>query len=104
MTQKSIWKKILGVVGNLKGLIFFGVIYAFSCGYATIIENDFGRATANVRIYHAWWFELIQVLLLLILAVNIFNVKMWKPKKWTVFFLRTKNKHICTADDVMECR
>lgn len=45
------------------------LFFAGSIGYATFIENDFGRASAKALIYNTWWFELI----LLLLAINLFN-------------------------------
>ena len=45
------------------------LIFAFSIGYATFIENDFGRTSAKALIYNSWWFELI----LILLAYNLIN-------------------------------
>ena len=39
------------------------LLFAFSIGYATFIENDFGRTSAKALIYNTWWFEMILVLL-----------------------------------------
>ncbi len=76
-------KKIIDIFGDMKLVLLFGAIYAFACGYATIIENDFGRATANVNVYYAWWFELLQTLLIISMVVHAFKFKMFRLKKVT---------------------
>ena len=35
------------------------LVFAFSIGYATFIENDFGRSSAEALVFSAWWFEAI---------------------------------------------
>ena len=47
------------------------LLFAFSIGYATFIENDFGRTSAKAIIYNAWWFEMIFVLLTYALINNL---------------------------------
>ena len=42
------------------------LLFAFAIGYATFIENDFGRSSAKALIFSAWWFEVILGLLFLI--------------------------------------
>ena len=39
------------------------LLFAFAIGYATFIENDFGRASAISLVFSAWWFEAILILL-----------------------------------------
>lgn len=76
-------KKIIDVLGNFKITLLFGALYAFACGYATFIENDFGRATANVNVYYAWWFEVLQSLLIISMMINAYKFKMFRLKKIT---------------------
>ena len=57
------------------------LIFAFSCGVATFIENDFGTETAWAAIYNAKWFEVIQILLGINLAYNIVRFKLYKKDK-----------------------
>lgn len=78
-------KKILDILGNLKLTLFLAAIHAFASGYATFIENDFGRAVANVNVYYAWWFELVQTLIIISLVINVFKFKMLRKKKVTTF-------------------
>ena len=33
------------------------LLFAIVIGYATFIENDFGRATAKALIFNKWWFD-----------------------------------------------
>jgi len=53
--------------------------------YATFIENDFGAAFARATIYEATWFEIILVLLGINLTGRIFEKKLYKKEKLTIF-------------------
>ena len=55
--------------------------FAFSIGYATFIENDFGRTTAKALIYNAWWFEMILILLAYNLINNVIKYKLFRFEK-----------------------
>ena len=57
------------------------LIFAFAIGYATFIENDFGRATAKALIFSTWWFELILVLLAYSLLNNVLKFKLFRVEK-----------------------
>ena len=57
------------------------VLFAFSIGYATFIENDFGRSTAKSLIFSAWWFELILVMLALNLINNLIRFNLFRREK-----------------------
>ena len=54
---------------------------AFSIGYATFIENDFGSSTSKLLIYNVWWFELILILLTITLTINIFKQNLFRKRK-----------------------
>jgi cytochrome c-type biogenesis protein CcsB len=57
------------------------LLFAFSIGYATFIENDFGRTSAKALIYNAWWFEMILVLLTYNLINNVIKYKLFRLEK-----------------------
>ena len=57
------------------------LLFAFSIGYATFIENDFGRTSAKALIYNAWWFEMIFVLLTYVLINNLIKYKLFRIEK-----------------------
>ena len=57
------------------------VLFAFSIGYATFIENDFGRSTAKSLIFSAWWFELILIMLALNLINNLIRFNLFRREK-----------------------
>ncbi|MFK5937412.1 MAG: cytochrome c biogenesis protein CcsA [Sulfurimonas sp.] len=77
--------KILSIVGSMKTMAILMLIFAFSVGYATIVENDFGIMTAKAEIYNARWFEVMLGLLALNLALNIHKYKMYTLKKAPIF-------------------
>ena len=57
------------------------LLFAFSIGYATFIENDFGRTSAKALIYNAWWFEMILVLLTYSLINNVIKHRLFRIEK-----------------------
>ena len=74
-------KQLLSMKSAIILLVLFGIV----SGVATFIENDFGVETSWALVYTAWWFELIQVLLALILINNIIKYKMYKRDKLPSF-------------------
>ena len=82
-------KKILSFVGSMKTMVVLMLIFAFSIGYATIVENDYGTMTAKAEIYNALWFEGLLSLLALNLIYNVFRYKMYTIKKAPIFIFHT---------------
>ncbi len=62
-------------------MTFLILLFAFSIGYATFIENDFGRSSAKSLVFSAWWFEAILGLLFLILVNNIIKFNLFRLEK-----------------------
>lgn len=61
------------------------LIFAFSIGVATFIENDFGTTAAKALIYNAVWFDILLILLAANLIGNIIRFKMYRLKKIAIF-------------------
>jgi cytochrome c-type biogenesis protein CcsB len=78
-------KQVLSFLGSMKTMAVLMLIFAFSIGYATIIENDYGTMTAKAEIYNARWFEVLLGLLAFNLFLNIINYKMFTVKKAPIF-------------------
>jgi len=78
-------KKILSIIGSMKTMAILMLVFAFSIGYATIVENDFGTMTAKAEIYNAEWFEVLLGLLAINLIYNIVHMKMYTLKKAPIF-------------------
>jgi cytochrome c-type biogenesis protein CcsB len=78
-------KKLFSFIGSMKTMAVLMLVFAFTVGYATIIENDFGTMTAKAEIYNARWFEVLLGLLALNLVLNIYNYKMYTFKKAPIF-------------------
>ena len=77
--------KVLSIVSSMKTMAILMLIFAYSVGYATIVENDFGIMTAKAEIYNARWFEILLTLLAINLALNIHKYKMYTIKKAPIF-------------------
>ena len=57
------------------------LLFACSIGYATFIENDFGRTSAKALIFNTWWFEMILALLTYNLINNVIKYKLFRLEK-----------------------
>lgn len=68
-------------MSSMKTMAVLMLIFAFSIGYATIIENDFGTMTAKADIYNTRWFEVLLGLLAINLFMNIINFKMYRKER-----------------------
>ncbi len=78
-------KQLLDFLSSMKIMAVLMLIFAFSIGYATFVENDYGTMTAKADIYNARWFELLMLILTLNLILNIFRYKMFTKKKMPLF-------------------
>jgi cytochrome c-type biogenesis protein CcsB len=61
------------------------LLFAFSIGTATFIENDFGTTASKAVVYNAMWFNILLILLTINLIGRIIIGKMYQLKKITVF-------------------
>ena len=60
------------------------LLFAVVIGYATFIENDFGRDTAKALIFTKWWFELILFMLTVNLIYNLRRYNLFRKEKLAV--------------------
>ena len=51
--------RIIKFLSSMRLMSMLILLFAFSIGYATFIENDFGRTSAKALIFNTWWFEMI---------------------------------------------
>jgi len=78
-------KKLFEYIFSMHSAIILMLIFAFSIGIATFIENDYGTETAKALIYNARWFEFLLFLLAVNLIFNIIRYRMWRSGKRLVF-------------------
>ena len=74
-------KRIFQFISSMQFMTLLLLLFAIVIGYATFIENDFGRATAKALIFNKWWFELILLLLVVNLVTNLFRFKLFRIDK-----------------------
>ena len=79
--------KVIKFISSMQFMSLLILIFACSIGYATFIENDFGRSSAKALIYNTWWFELILILLVYNLMNNILRYKLFRLSKLPVLLL-----------------
>jgi len=65
----------------------FMLLFAFACAVGTFVENDYGTLAARSFVYNQTWFELIMVVLTIGSILNIIWFKMYKIKKFFIFFI-----------------
>lgn len=78
-------KKILSSIFSMEIMGLGLLLFAFSIGFATFVENKYGTIAARGVIYNAWWFELILTYAMLTMAYNVFRHKMYEPGRWGGF-------------------
>ncbi len=78
-------KKVYNLMFSMQSMGILILIFAFSIGAATFIENDFGTTAAKAIVYNAVWFDILLTLLAINLVGNIFRFKMYRLKKLPVF-------------------
>lgn len=61
------------------------VILAIALGTATFIENDFGAEVAKQKVYNTRWLELILLILTINLIGRVFQLKLYKLQKFSIF-------------------
>ena len=76
--------KLISLLYSTRLMAILFLVFAFSMGIATFIENDYGTETAKVLVYNAWWFEAIMALFAVNFFGNIFKYKLYKKEKWIV--------------------
>ena len=69
--------RLFNFLSSMKFAAILLFAFAFSIGYATFIENDFGTRAAKALIFNAWWLEAILILLCLSLILNMFKNNMF---------------------------
>ena len=78
-------KKFTNLLFSMQTMGILILIFAFSIGTATFIENDFGTTAAKAVVYNAVWFDILLGLLAINLIGNIIKFKMYRLKKLPVF-------------------
>ena len=73
--------KIIKFITSMQFMTSLILLFAFAIGYATFIENDFGRSTAKSLIFSAWWFEVVLALLVFNLVNNLIKFKLFRLEK-----------------------
>lgn len=63
---------------------FLLLLFAFSLGFATFVENAYGVEAARAMVYNSWWLELIMLLLAINMIANFIRYKMYKFQKLTM--------------------
>lgn len=66
---------------SMASAVILFLIFAIAAAAATIIESIYGTSVAWSIVYGSWWFALIQILLGINLAYNLFKYKLFSIKK-----------------------
>jgi len=82
-------KKLSNIFFSMQSMGVLILIFAFSIGTATFIENDFGSTAARAVVYNATWFDILLGLLAANLVANILRYHMYRRKKFTMFIFHS---------------
>ena len=77
-------KNITKYLFSLTTAGFLLLVFAFSLGFATFVENAYGVETARSWVYNSWWLELIMFILSINLIANFIRFKMYQFQKLTM--------------------
>jgi cytochrome c-type biogenesis protein CcsB len=77
-------KRLIQFIFSVKLATFLILVFAAVIGYATFIENDFGRVSAKALIYSKWWFELLLFILTCNLIYNLKRYNLFRKEKIAV--------------------
>ncbi|TLP37080.1 cytochrome c biogenesis protein [Arcobacter arenosus] len=80
-------KKLLKNLFSMEVMTVLMLLFAFACAVGTFVENDYGTLAARSFVYNQTWFELIMVILTIGSILNIIWFKMYKIKKFFIFFI-----------------
>ena len=61
-------KSFLMSLFSMKSAVIFLLVFAAASGIATFIENDFGIAGSWSVVYNTTWFEIVQIVLLILFS------------------------------------
>ncbi len=75
-------KRFFDFLVSTKMMAVLLLVYAFSMGYATFVENNYGTPAAKATIYEARWFEFLMLFLILNFIANIFRYRLLRKEKW----------------------
>ncbi len=78
-------KKVYKLIFSMQLMAISLLIYAIAMGVATFMERDYGAPVARYMVYNSWWFELIQLILVINFIGNIFKYKLYKWPKMSIF-------------------
>ena len=76
--------RFIKFLSSMKFVVLLLLLFAFSIGYATFIENDFGTDSAKALIYNTWWFELLLIILGISLILNMIKHKVFRKEKLAI--------------------
>jgi cytochrome c-type biogenesis protein CcsB len=85
--NEEFMNKILNILTSMRLAAALLLAFAASCAVATFVENDHGTQTARALIYNTHWFEALQGLLAVQVAVMMIRFKSYLRPKTPVFAL-----------------
>lgn len=77
-------KKFVDYFSSMATSVALLIIFAFSIGYATFIENSQGTPFAREVVYDAVWFEILFIILILNLIGSVFKYEIFNKRKFSV--------------------
>ncbi|WP_108869825.1 cytochrome c biogenesis protein [Aquimarina aquimarini] len=79
--------KLASILFSTRLMAVLFIVFAFSMGLGTFLEDAYGTTAARIWIYNTWWFETIMVFFVINFCGNIVRFRLYKKEKWPTLML-----------------
>lgn len=79
--------KLANILFSTRLMAVLFIVFAFSMGVGTFLEDAHGTTAARIWVYNTWWFETIMVFFVINFCGNIVRYRLYKREKWATLLL-----------------
>lgn len=79
--------KLASILFSTRLMAVLFIVFAFSMGVGTFLEDAHGTTAARIWVYNTWWFEAIMVFFVINFCGNIVRYKLYKKGKLATLLL-----------------
>ncbi|MCX2762998.1 cytochrome c biogenesis protein CcsA [Aquimarina muelleri] len=79
--------KLASILFSTRLMSVLFIVFAFSMGVGTFLEDAHGTTAARIWVYNTWWFEAIMVFFGINFCGNIMRYKLYTKEKWPTLLI-----------------
>lgn len=79
--------KLASILFSTRLMAVLFIVFAFSMGVGTFLEDAHGTTAARIWVYNTWWFEAIMVFFAINFCGNIVRYRLYKKEKWATLLI-----------------